>query len=225
MAILSMLVETVARVEALDPAAVALIAREVRQAGLIKTGGRGNSAARMDFEDATNLLIAVNTARTIREAPLMVAKFRALQAWDNDLYEFLRPELRQKSKPPKLVGDLGQALEDLLKAVAGSTLPSRIPAFRRLLQDPLASRRVTLKLSFFQPNFRAALNIDSFEPNALSSSSLTVLDSASTSKAVSLWFQQPKPRKPNETIAGDRTESTSVGFATIQAIAQLLKTG
>ena len=86
MATLSSLVETVARVEALDPSTVALFAREIRQAGLIKTGGRGNSAARMDFEDATNLLIAVNTARSIREAPLMVSKFRALQAWDGDFF-------------------------------------------------------------------------------------------------------------------------------------------
>ena len=157
MATLSALVETIARVEGLDPSTVAQIAREIRQAGFIKTGGRGTSAAQMDFEDATNLLIAVNTARTIREAPQMVSAFRALQAWDGDFFGIpgLRfrqapdREPREKPKPPKLVGDLGQALEDLLKAIAGSTQPSKIPTFRRLVQDPLASTQVGLKLSFF----------------------------------------------------------------------------
>jgi hypothetical protein len=66
------LVKTVARLEGIDPATVALVARTVREAGLIATGGRGASAAKMDVKDATNLLIGVNASDMARDAPLLV---------------------------------------------------------------------------------------------------------------------------------------------------------
>src|SRR5215472_8031770 len=80
MAKLSDLVEVVSSVEGVDPATVNLIAREVREAGLIKTGGRGTSAARMDFGDAAALLIAVNVTTIVREAALSVRRYSRLEA-------------------------------------------------------------------------------------------------------------------------------------------------
>lgn len=218
MATLSSLVETVARVEALDPSTVALFAREIRQAGLIKTGGRGTSAAQMDFQDATNLLIAVNTARTIREAPLMVAKFRALQAWENEFDEFLRPELRKYARPRKLIARAGQALEEVLRAVAGNTAPGKIPAIRRLIEKPLASGPVIVKLSFFRPDFKVQLSISVLKRGVY-------LDNyvMSHPEDLNLWFRQTNAFKPaNAAAAGDRTEIISIGSATIQAIARSL---
>src|SRR6516225_3304479 len=79
MATLSQLVEAIAEVEGMDSATVALIARTVREAGLITTGGRGPSAGKMTVADAANLLIAVNTSASAHEAPDRVRKYRQLE--------------------------------------------------------------------------------------------------------------------------------------------------
>src|ERR1700704_3688635 len=81
MTTLSELVNTIAKVEGIDPATVTLIARSVREAGFITTGGRGPSAARMTYRDAANLIIAVNASPTAREAPHTVQVYRALESW------------------------------------------------------------------------------------------------------------------------------------------------
>ena len=49
MATLSALVDTIAAVEGIDPATVTLVARHIREARLIRTGGRGPSAAAFVF--------------------------------------------------------------------------------------------------------------------------------------------------------------------------------
>lgn len=80
MATLSQLVTAIADAEGTDAERVTAIARAVREEGLIKTSGRGTSAAQMSEPDAANLLIATNTADTARAAPAAVKKYRALQA-------------------------------------------------------------------------------------------------------------------------------------------------
>src|ERR1700722_4299287 len=81
MGTLSHLVETIAAVEGIDPATVALIARHIREANLISTGGRGPSAARMTITDAANLLIGVNATRIAAEAAQVVRTLRSLTAY------------------------------------------------------------------------------------------------------------------------------------------------
>lgn len=80
MATLSQLVAAIATVEGIDAERVAAIARAVREHGLIRTSGRGSSAAQMSEPDAANLLIAANTADTARTAPGAIKEYRALQA-------------------------------------------------------------------------------------------------------------------------------------------------
>jgi hypothetical protein len=80
MATLSELINVVAAVEGIDPDRAAAIGRSVREAGLIATKGRGRSAAQMTERDATNLLIAVNTAETAAGATKSVSEFRSLRA-------------------------------------------------------------------------------------------------------------------------------------------------
>ena len=77
MATLTELVETIAEAEGLDPTSVGLIARYIREAGLITTGGRGPSAARMDFSDAAHLLIGVNATKAAQDAAKIVSISRA----------------------------------------------------------------------------------------------------------------------------------------------------
>src|SRR5437667_12752807 len=98
MATLTDLVETIAQAEGMEPATVALIARNVREAGLITTAGRGRSAAKMSSADATNLLIAVNATITAREAPQTVRICRLLETRVGQI----------------LLGKLGDALQQLI---------------------------------------------------------------------------------------------------------------
>lgn len=80
MATLSHLIAVIASVEGIDVERATAIGRAVREAALIKTSGRGTSAAQMDERDAASLLIAVNMADTARSAPAAVAQYWALQA-------------------------------------------------------------------------------------------------------------------------------------------------
>ncbi len=80
MATLSQLVTAIATAEGIDAERVAAIGRAIREDGLIRTSGRGTSAAQMEEGDAANLLIATNTADTARTASAAVKEYRKLQA-------------------------------------------------------------------------------------------------------------------------------------------------
>ena len=80
MATLESLVAAIAEVEGIGAERVRALARALREAGLIATGGRGTSAADMSETDAANLLIAANVADTARTAAEMVNRYRGLRA-------------------------------------------------------------------------------------------------------------------------------------------------
>jgi len=217
MATLSALVETIARVEGLDPSTVAQIAREIRQAGFIKTGGRGTSAAQMDFEDATNLLIAVNTTRTIREAPQMVSAFRALVGRENEGIDWSG---KRKLRRP-LRGTLGQALEDLFKAVAGRPLGTN-SGLQFHFQEALP--RGVVDLRFHKPIPRVELDVGGLD--IVQTEGGGIAFPLPTTPDVSLLFELGKVEKRRLKDTGvDRTETTSVSLVTIRAIADLLEKG
>jgi hypothetical protein len=110
MATLTELAKAIADIEGLDLANVNLIAREVREAGLITTAGRGRSAAKMNVSDAANLLIAVNVSVQIREAPEAVKSYRDLPA----RYQILDPRKRRWIKSG--VWTFGVFLEELIES-------------------------------------------------------------------------------------------------------------
>jgi len=218
MATLSALVEIIARVEGLDPSTVAQIAREIRQAGFIKTGGRGTSAAQMDFEDATNLLIAVNTTRTIREAPQMVSAFRALVGRENEGIDWSG---KRKLRRP-LRGTLGQALEDLFKAVAVRPLGTTNSGLQFHFQEALP--RGAVALIFHKPIPRAELDVGGLNITHIEGGGIAF--PLPTTPDVSLVFESGKAEKRRLKGTGvDRTETTSVSLVTIRAIADLLEKG
>ena len=107
---MSELVEIVAMVEGMDPSRVALIARNVREAGLITTGGRGPSAGKMTNTDAANLLIAVNTAETVSEAAGAVRRYRRLEAFGHESHRRFK---------------FGDCLEQLIHSASIKALPER----------------------------------------------------------------------------------------------------
>ena len=92
--------------------------------GLIATGGRGNSAAKMSERDAANLLIAVNVANTARVAPRIVERYRGLRA-----------------RSATFDADFGAEFEKLLRAARTRTMANFVANLVRLAprRSPLAS--------------------------------------------------------------------------------------
>lgn len=78
MALLSELVQVIAKREGLEEVSVGIFARHAREAGLISQGGRGRSAAKMSIRDAANLLIAVNGCALAKEVAERVPLIRDL---------------------------------------------------------------------------------------------------------------------------------------------------
>jgi hypothetical protein len=78
------MIQTMAKATGLPVSSVNLTARHLREAGLITSGGRGPGGAEMAASDATNLLLGVAAAMTIKDAPDVVRTIRrAMPQKDN----------------------------------------------------------------------------------------------------------------------------------------------
>jgi hypothetical protein len=140
MATRSQLVAAIATAEGIDAERVAAIARAIREHGLIRTSGRGTSAAQMSETDAANLLIAVNTADTARTAPAAVKEYRALQA---------------KRRPSQF----GSELEEMISAAKRECLADYITKMvallgtrgHRLGRRPYANGEYRIEIEFKKP--------------------------------------------------------------------------
>ena len=202
MASLKALVDVVAEVEHLDPATVSLIAREVREAGLIKTGGRGTSAAQMTLADAANLLIAVNTSSIVREAPQAIKLYRGLQ------YAF--------SPRPKF----GDILEELLESTIKQKLPNKFlgSSVPPALKNAFSQNLISLQLTFFKPYPSIQLSIQSHSV-AAENLRLRVRKIETTSSLINARFD---PAAPAAHPPCDRSEETTIGLVTLRAVANLI---
>jgi hypothetical protein len=76
MAKLSHLVKALAEVTKTPEGTVTLLARQMREAGMISTGGRGPGAANMTPQDCTNLLLALVSRDRAGGLPARVANYR-----------------------------------------------------------------------------------------------------------------------------------------------------
>jgi hypothetical protein len=217
MANLSELVEKVAEVEGIEVAAVTLIARHVREAGLIAMHGRGLSAAQMTRTDAANLLIAVNATGSAVHAPQAVRAYRRLQAVD--FHGAAGP------RPPVVVGTLAEAIEQLLAGTARDELPDPFmgqgvaPDF----QDAFGQGEVDIALRFAKPMPRATLAMTRVvEPDQTPETKRQWL--AVLRPDISLVFESPPSRAPpkHTTPPGDRVEETTIGYRTLRAVGKLI---
>jgi len=211
MATLSQLVEAIAEVEGMDSATVALIARTVREAGLITTGGRGPSAGKMTVADAANLLIAVNTSASAREAPDRVRKYRQLEM--------------RSAEESKLLSTFGDAIEQLILACNSRTLPK---VFLSMAMPRLLSQKAIKSVDiYFHNKFRADINIsvDSWGILGLYSngSSLTSLTARKANRVVNLSCRF---RSPNDDwFPGDQQIVTKISVDTIKRVFSVLEYG
>lgn len=235
MATLEQLVETVATREGMDPATVRLVARYVREAGLIGTGGRGLSAYQMGYADATNLLIGVNASASAREAPESVRRYRRL-VWSD----------------AKRAGTFGEALDTLIEALAtNQNLPQKylsIPVHALLSQKRIRDVEVT----FHRPRARAELRVtvgDGFRGSSLApdeiyihSRELFELPTKRAKKVGQIAFEFTLAEEDEEWVVinsdgtatyqdgrpfvrrfQDRRDKTIIGYDTVGAVASTLK--
>ncbi|BBO08495.1 MULTISPECIES: hypothetical protein [Bradyrhizobium] len=194
MATLSQLVAGIAAVEGIDAERVGAIARAVREEGLIKTSGRGPSAAQMDECDAANLLIAVNTADTARTAPGVVKQYRALQARRDRTSEF------------------GSEFEELLSAAKAELLAD----YATKVVSLLGTRRHILgKRHYPNEAYEFSITFEKPVPSVL----LHVGASRAKPHFISFYDRQELTIK----TAGDRRESTTITQRTIFAVADVLR--
>ncbi|MCK1638967.1 hypothetical protein IVA95_15495 [Bradyrhizobium sp. 157] len=195
MATLSQLVTAIATLEGFDPERVGAIARAVREHRLIRTSGRGTSAAQMSEPDAANLLIAANTADTARTAPAAVAQYRLLQA--------------------KRKREFGNELEELIWAAKREMLADYVTKMVALL----GTRGHVLGRRRF-PNATYRFEIEFEKPVPSVFVGISILN---TSHRDYISFGDP-PRQPSAEASVDRRERTRITQRTILAIADILRT-
>jgi hypothetical protein len=238
MATLTELVDAIAAVEGLDRSTVSLIARYIREAGLITTGGRGTSAATMGLTDAANLLIAVNATATAADAPKTVTTYRKLESYAP----------KAKAHPT-----LGEAIEQLVHATAVGELPE-VFLNRETpngLQRAFPRGDVHIDMKFRRPIPSASLKIE-LTPELNEESLETeiprqildwdelpeeVNEAAGTpeqagigdeeigvSEILFFAFCPPKLRGPprKKKTAGDRLEEITIGYRTFSAVSKLI---
>jgi hypothetical protein len=221
MATLTELTETIAAVEGLERSTVSLVARYLREAGLIATGGRGTSAATMSLTDAANLLIGVNTVTTAVEAAKAVSAYRGLEASETQLFY---PDMM----PPQKYGTFGEAIEQLIHATGVGALPERFlnRGVPDELQEAFARGEVRIALSFRKSHLSASLTVDQLpEGHVLTSAMAEEVVARMRGWNLRFSFYPPRLRGPpteKKEQTGDRIEETTIGYPTLNAVGKLV---
>jgi hypothetical protein len=197
MATLSQLVAAIANVEGIDAERVAAIGRAVREQGLIRTSGRGTSAAQMSEPDAANLLIATNTADTARTASAAVTQYRAL-----------------KAKRNKQTSEFGSELEEMISAAKRECLADYVTKTVALLGT---RGHVLGRKRYLNEAYRFVIEFEKPIPSVLVGVSIL---NASQWNYISFGDH---PRQPTAEAGVDRRESTRITQRTILAVANVLR--
>jgi hypothetical protein len=213
MARLSELVETIARVEGMDLATVRLIARNLREAGLITTSGRGPSAAKMTLADASNLLIAVNASDRVQKTGQTVRTYRRLEAY-------------AYGPRPHYPCKLDDALQQLIQAASNKALPARygynlVPG---QVAEAFSKEQITLVIDFDRPFPRVSIDIHTLEwrgPSNDLREQIEQRDHRLGFVFLPPHFHPPSPKSPPLKDYGDRADTTTIGYSTIRAVGGL----
>jgi hypothetical protein len=200
MATLSQLIAAISAAEGIDVERVGALARAIREAGLVRTSGRGTSAAQMDERDATNLLIAANVADTARTAPAAVEEYRALQA--------------KRNKKASVAGsEFGNELEELIWSARRQCLANYVMKTISLFGK---RNHVLGRKPFPNEAYRLSIAFDNIPSVMLGIS----IFRSSTMDFVSFKDQ----RQPATKARSDRTVTTTIREQTIFAVADALRT-
>jgi len=208
---LSDLVESVATVEGMDPATVALIARNVREAGLIRTGGRGPSAGKMAVTDAVNLLIAVNAADKVGESAKTVKTFRRLETYGRFTGRTFK---------------LGDVLEQLIQAASNKALPEQF-VFDRVpprVAEAFSQETARVAVSFGRPVPLVRIAIATSDSVSVWFGETGSIKGKYFREADSIGYEFGWPYSEDAHPPkhfGDRRDVTTIEYATIRAVGKL----
>jgi hypothetical protein len=212
---LSELVQTVAIVEGMDPATVGLIARNVREAGLITTGGRGPSAGQMTLVDATNLLIAVNASDRIRDAAETVQKYGRLEAYGERSHTSYK---------------LLDALRELIQATCNNALPAWyvLDPVPPQVAEAFSKEEASVSVQFDRPIpvVRVAIHAPRItDLGQISLGQSNVIRTARQLKRLRGIEYEFAPAITEAPLSfegiGDRSQVTTISYPTIRAVAKL----
>lgn len=196
MVLLSELVKIVADVEGLDEVSVGIFARQAREAGHIKQGGRGRSAAKMDTQDAANLLIAVNACVLAKEVAEAIPVYRAMLS-KSDEYTGKVKRLLKTAGVFQSEATFGSDLEDVI-SLCGD------PDRRKVLSDiPVGA-----VIEFERPSPRAGVRI-------------YIRDEAETTHIIRRFYNPAHRTSPAD--VGDRKDQTMISSRTLMAVAEALR--
>jgi hypothetical protein len=221
MATLTELVDTIAKVEGVDRSRVNLIARYIREAGLIETGGRGSSAANMSVADAANLLIGVNAATNASDAARVVRKYRAFEAYE--------ARFEADPTPASTRGLFGEAIEGLVEGACWGRLPEEFlrSDVSRDLREHFSRGHVQITLRFRKPDHSVTLRMSTrFHPDYDPTGDVSEeWREVGIGQTLFVKFLPPGSRatRKKKVVPGDRVEETAIGFRTIAAVGKLLR--
>jgi hypothetical protein len=220
MAVLSELVNTVAKVTGMDAATVALIARHAREAGLIAMSGRGPSAASMRPTDAANLLIAINTVHQASSVGRVIPLYRQCVPYERDA--------QGNRHVVEGVARLGEIMEQLIRAAGTGIFPDPFlgKQISAQVKDDFAQGNLWIGMKFNVTFIAAALRIVAREagdglPN------YPLLDSARAVLAFDFFFPTRRrsgvlPKFFRVDFMGNRFEELTIGHYTFRAVGQLI---
>lgn len=210
MATLSSLVEAIARIEGVDPLQVGWIARQLREAELIRKGGRGRGGARMQPDDAVNLLIGVNATGSPKEAVAAVAIYRSL-IWRSDEKLQGRDWEADREDPFKAVFRVGVTFAEALEKI----LLMAVPVFKPIseLEEALNREDVELHIEFIRPRPSVSISIFNYEEPA---------HDEDTPHGFVLEHGVFVPRTKSESLIQDRTDRVRITERTILGVGRAL---
>lgn len=218
-------------------------ARMLREAGMLTKGGRGKSAAKMTVTDAANLLIATNTSSG-KDAPVNVPRFRMLRC--------IRSYSRADHSPTRVAYEaefdkriafmgeresrLGDVLERLITEIHGDVgdfLATEVTAYIKDAQEKEATELA--KIAFGQLNSRLSpvfIRVIFYRPWPAASIEIGRLNGSTTELFLKSDFLYEEHLNMDEGQAkqistlgdGDQRHSTTIGFRTLNAIAEVLNT-
>lgn len=206
MASIGQLVRAVAQVSGLEEASVKLIARYLREAGLITQQSTGGGAARMTPGDGAALLIAVNASLLAKDAAESVRRY-------SNLFGYFR--FSPETKEDDLLGlnaelDELESFGEVLTRIIELSMPT--PAGLAVLSYGPRSALVQITIKFELPN---------------PSVSLFVREAGATKDVAgpnisTIFFQEERESREIDGDECDRKVEVTITNATIYSVAQTL---
>lgn len=238
MAKLSNLVATLSRVLNRPEPTVSLIARHLREAGMLSSGGRGPGGADMTASDCVSLLLGVVCAEQANTAPVAVARWRTTTmnqaivrlAYESSESEGVVTQTARDDCPAEWLflkapgKTLGAALECLIEGFAnGGLLDSVIASTRK------AYGFENLDLNDDEERALAAINTGRFGPrikflSAFYQTDIVIADAMAEEPAiVSKFMVSADEMDSAASEVGDLVTAREISVRTILALADLIR--